>query len=51
VNLKSILFFLSLAFIAWFCIEQPHTVAHWTHDVGHWLAGMGHGLSNFFASI
>lgn len=51
MNLKSILLFLSLAFIMWFVIEQPHTVAQWVDDIGSWLTSAAHGLSNFFASI
>jgi hypothetical protein len=51
VNLKTILFWLLIALIIWFVIEDPHTVAQWTHDVGQFLTSAAHGLSNFFASI
>jgi hypothetical protein len=51
VNLRTILWWLAIAFVIWWIVEEPASAAHVVHDIGTLLTTGAHGLSSFFASL
>ena len=48
MSLKAVLGWLAVAFIVWWCIEDPTGAAHIVHNVDSFLTTAAHGISNFF---
>lgn len=51
MNIKFILPWLALAFVAWWAIEDPAAVTHIVSNIGNFLKSSAAGLSSFFATI
>ena len=51
MNLKTILGWLALAFVAWWAISRPTDAQHVVSNIGHFLTAAVHGTANFFTSI
>jgi hypothetical protein len=51
VSLKTILGYLSVAFVLWWVIEAPSSAAHLVHNISTFLTTVAAGLSSFFTGI
>ena len=51
MNMKTILGWVAVAFVAWFVIMQPHAATQIVRNIGHFMTSAAHGLSHLFASI
>ncbi len=48
---RTILFYLFIAFLIWWVIQQPTNAAHLVHNIGTLLTDAANGLAHFVASI
>ena len=51
MKLKTILGWLTVAFLLFFVIKNPTGAAHIVNDIGNFLTAAAHGLADFFTSL
>jgi hypothetical protein len=51
VKLRTVLYYLGIAFLIWWVVQQPTNAAHLIHNIAGLLTTAAKGLSNFVANI
>jgi hypothetical protein len=51
VNLKTVLGWVAVVFVAWWMIKAPTSAGHVVHNLGTFLTTTATGISNFFTSL